>query len=156
MHRQYILLHELDEQANGALQFQLSNLIYIVSPGYTKDLAKTIKEYIALRRSLGLRPQVAFAEQNALISEPPPTPNKSQSTPLMSTPNLLHQSSYFMTRMSTPMSLPPNRVKRPQSTREMLTHTAWLSEEIQRASDEKVNLAQAAYDSVSFIRHFLL
>ncbi|KAF7971640.1 hypothetical protein HWV62_20676 [Athelia sp. TMB] len=138
LHRQYILLHELDEQANG----------------YTNDLAKTIKEYIALRRSLELCPQVAFAEQNIPASEPSPTPiKKSQSTPLMSTPDPLRQSSYF-TRVSTPMPLPPNRVKRPQSTREMLTHTAWLSEEIQRASDEKVNLAQAAYDSVD--RHIRL
>lgn len=39
----------------------------------------------------------------------------------------------------------------------MLSHTAWLSEEIQRASEEKVNLAQAAYDSVYFlIPRFLL
>jgi hypothetical protein len=30
----------------------------------------------------------------------------------------------------------------------MLSHIAWLSEEILRASEEKVNLAQAAYDSV--------
>lgn len=122
--------------------------------GYTKDLKSTIKEYTTLRKSLGLRQQVIGVEEIVLKSEPPPTPiNKlatlnDSRTPGAATPNPLRQSSYFATRMSTPMSLPPNRVKRPTTTREMLSHAAWLSEEIQRASDEKVNLAQAAYDSV--------
>jgi hypothetical protein len=37
----------------------------------------------------------------------------------------------------------------PVSSRGILTHAAWLSEEIMRASEEKVNIAQASYDSVS-------
>jgi hypothetical protein len=35
------------------------------------------------------------------------------------------------------------------SPREMLSHVAWLSEEIMHASEEKVNLAQSSYESVS-------
>jgi hypothetical protein len=52
------------------------------------------------------------------------------------------------------MSIPPERIKSPQTTREMLSHIGWLSEELFRASEEKVNLAQAGYDSVD--RHIRL
>lgn len=51
-------------------------------------------------------------------------------------------------RTPTPMGVPPERVKPPETTREMLSHIAWLTEELQRASREKVNLAKAATDSV--------
>ena len=46
------------------------------------------------------------------------------------------------------MLLPSERAKQPNSTRELLSHIGWLSEELLRASQEKVNLAQATYDSV--------
>lgn len=52
-------------------------------------------------------------------------------------------------RTPTPMGVPPERIKAPETTREMLSHIAWLSEELLRAGEEKVNLAQAAHDSVS-------
>lgn len=75
------------------------------------------------------------------------SPTKNQGTPApMPLPVMRLASSTV--RTPTPMSIPPNRMKMPQTTREMLSHIAWLSEEILRASDEKVNLAQAAYDSV--------
>jgi hypothetical protein len=67
------------------------------------------------------------------------------STPLRK----LQAESLSTPRTPTPMGIPPERVKVPQTTREMLSHIAWLSEELLRASEEKVNLAQAAYDSVS-------
>jgi len=41
-----------------------------------------------------------------------------------------------------------HRTKPLDTTREMLSHIAWLSEELLRASEEKVNIAQAADDSV--------
>jgi hypothetical protein len=101
-------------------------------------------------------------------SEPPPTPIQNLSTPLNGNGSSLHPSSrqsedhgtpipqtktsrlvsLAATRTPTPMSIPPDRMKPPQTTREMLSHIAWLSEEVLRASQEKVNLAQAAYDSV--------
>jgi hypothetical protein len=76
----------------------------------------------------------------------PASPTKDQGTPAPTKTPLV--ASLATTRTPTPMSIPPNRMKPPQTTREMLSHIAWLSEEIQRASEEKVNLAQAAYDSV--------
>jgi hypothetical protein len=52
-------------------------------------------------------------------------------------------------RPSTPLIVSLERSTLPQSTRELLALIARSSEEIIRASEEKVNLAQAAYDSVS-------
>ncbi|KIM87681.1 hypothetical protein PILCRDRAFT_815263 [Piloderma croceum F 1598] len=162
LHRQYILLRELDEQAQG----------------YSKDLLPTIQRYIELRKSLAARTeseQPPDVEQPTK-SEPPPTPiqnlrpsfngngsttsrpaspTKDQGTPApalpMKTPLV---ASLATTRTPTPMTIPPHRMKQPQTTREMLSHIAWLSEEVLRASEEKVNLAQAAYDSVD--RHIRL
>jgi hypothetical protein len=48
----------------------------------------------------------------------------------------------------TRVSVPPERSKPPQTMQEMLSYIAWLSEEMLRTSEEKVNLAQAAHDSV--------
>lgn len=47
------------------------------------------------------------------------------------------------------LNVPPQRARTPQTTRQMLSHVGHLTEELLRASDEKVNLAQAAYESVS-------
>lgn len=48
---------------------------------------------------------------------------------------------------STP-AIPPSCRKLPNSNRELLSHIAWLLEELLRAAQEKVCLAQAANDSV--------
>jgi hypothetical protein len=77
-------------------------------------------------------------------TEFPGTPQQLKKTPVASV-------SLATPRTPTPMSIPPERLKPPLTTREMLSHMAWLSEEILRASEEKVNLAQAAYDSVSYV-----
>src|SRR4051812_9290094 len=66
---------------------------------------------------------------------------------MQSSSSIRDLSSHPPKRTSTPMSVPPERSKAPRTTREMLSHMAWLSEEILRASEEKVNLAQVAYDS---------
>lgn len=108
-------------------------------------------------------------------SEPPPTPVQNLSIPLNGdrfsaalsvghsgsliknrgtpTPLPVMRLSSSVVCTPTPMSIPPNRTKMPQTTREILSHIAWLSEEILRASDEKVNLTQAAYDSVGYDRN---
>ena len=44
----------------------------------------------------------------------------------------------------------------PNTTRELLRHLGWLMEEVVRGSQEKVGVAQAAYDSVSRRIFFLL
>ena len=51
-----------------------------------------------------------------------------------------------------PGSVPPELSQTPETTREMLSHVAWMAEELLRASQEKVNLSQANYDSVT--KHF--
>lgn len=51
-------------------------------------------------------------------------------------------------RNSTPGSLPPELQVYPETTREILTHIGWISEELLRASQEKINLAQTNHDSV--------
>ncbi|KAJ3517796.1 hypothetical protein NLJ89_g282 [Agrocybe chaxingu] len=55
---------------------------------------------------------------------------------------------------STPFPIPPDRQNLPQTTIELLSYLAWMSEELLRASQEKVNLAQANHDSVE--RHIQL
>jgi len=84
----------------------------------------------------------------------PASPIKDQSTPAPPPIKTSQIASLTTTRTPTPLSIPPDRVKQPQTTREILSHIAWLSEEVLRASEEKVNLAQAAYDSVD--RHIRL
>ena len=85
----------------------------------------------------------------------PASPIKDQSTPAPPPIKTSQIASLTTTRTPTPLSIPPDRVKQPQTTREILSHIAWLSEEVLRASEEKVNLAQAAYDSVrSFFCHW--
>lgn len=140
--------------------------------GYYKDLLPTIKQYIWLRRSL-----IAQDAEGAACQQTPPKPESPTFIQDLSGPpdkEPLHQASptkdtdtpapqlktaYIASLSATPtptpthMSLPPNLIKPPQTTREMLEHTAWLSEEVLRASEEKVNLAQAAYDSVRLFIH---
>jgi hypothetical protein len=52
---------------------------------------------------------------------------------------------------SSTLAISPSCRKPPNTNRELLTHVAWLLEELLRAAQEKVCLAQAANDSV---RHF--
>ena len=59
-----------------------------------------------------------------------------------SRPEVLHSSTL------TPLRIFPSRRKPPKTNRELLSHVAWLSEELLRAAQEKVCLAQAANDSV--------
>ncbi|CAA7267979.1 unnamed protein product [Cyclocybe aegerita] len=53
-----------------------------------------------------------------------------------------------------PLPMPPDRQNPPQTTIELLSYLAWMSEELIRASQEKVNLARANHDSVE--RHIQL
>ena len=47
-----------------------------------------------------------------------------------------------------PLGISSSRRKSVKTNRELLSHVAWLSEELIRAAQEKVCLAQAANDSV--------
>jgi len=55
---------------------------------------------------------------------------------------------------SSTLAISPSRRKPPNTNRELLSHVAWLLEELLRAAQEKVCLAQAANDSVE--RHIRL
>lgn len=56
--------------------------------------------------------------------------------------------SNLQSSMLAPLGIPPSPRKPPKANRELLSHVAWLSEELVRAAQEKVCLAQAANDSV--------
>jgi hypothetical protein len=49
---------------------------------------------------------------------------------------------------SSTLAISPSCRKPPNTNRELLSHVAWLLEELLRAAQEKVCLAQAANDSV--------
>uniref|UniRef100_A0A0W0F569 Inhibitor of growth protein N-terminal histone-binding domain-containing protein n=1 Tax=Moniliophthora roreri TaxID=221103 RepID=A0A0W0F569_MONRR len=51
-------------------------------------------------------------------------------------------------RTPTPTGVPQDRTKVPVTSREMLSHIAWASEELMRASNEKVHIAQTVHDTL--------
>lgn len=133
--------------------------------GYSADLLPTLQNYIDQRRKgidkkLASYPIVgspmieAFDETietkavingaSRLLASSRLSNTTGPSIPL----KRLHLHNFASPRTPTPMGIPPERSKTPETTREMLSHIAWLSEELLRASQEKVNLAQAAHDSV--------
>jgi hypothetical protein len=86
------------------------------------DLLQSLLKYIEYRNTVG--------------NKPPDLLPKDESQPESSTEQRKTQA--------------PTVVSKPQkSSQEMLAHIAWLAEEVVRASQEKVNVAQSAYDSVS-------
>ncbi|TEB36056.1 hypothetical protein FA13DRAFT_1727613 [Coprinellus micaceus] len=139
IHRQLSLMRQLDEQ----------------SQSYVSSLLPMLNEYIELRRSLasgstsGISPAAEAPKEAPTdnIEEAPQTPGKgstaggpSKNTPI---PTMILPE---RTNSSAPMPIPIERTRQPKTSREYLSHIAWLSEEVLRASQEKVNLAQATYD----------
>lgn len=59
-------------------------------------------------------------------------------------------------RTPTPSGLPSKLFKPSITTRELLSHIACIADELLRAAEEKVNVAQAADDSVCCISSFLV
>lgn len=88
--------------------------------GYVGQLLPALKHYIQLRRAVAQPTSVNGQELNEPFT-------------LVSPANL---------------PMPRDRMRTPQTSREHLSHVAWLSEELLRSSQEKVNLAQATADSV--------
>ncbi|KAK1222126.1 hypothetical protein PQX77_015054 [Marasmius sp. AFHP31] len=85
---------------------------------------------------------------------PPPTTAPSTAypiTPIRAIPPHLNLKGLEMRtpiRTPTPTSIPQDRIKVPETSREMLSHIAWLTEEVGRTANEKVHLAQAAHDTL--------
>lgn len=163
LHRQFSLMRELDQQSHGALDciiftpFQTQFLL-----GYVADLLPTFHKYVARRMAMA-QPNPVVEEVSTESVRPNNIPKQERLStppavfsidiPIGISPSKLGPSTPLRklradSTPATPMGIPPERVKPPQTTREMLSHIAWLSEELLRTSEEKVNLAQAAYDSV--------
>ncbi|KAG6816947.1 hypothetical protein H0H87_001462 [Tephrocybe sp. NHM501043] len=96
-------------------------------------LLATILEYIDKRRDLMLAREARGASETKIDVEDQSLQSNGRDT------------SQMMPALS---SLPPTLSKRATTGRQMLTKAACLSDEILRASEEKVNVAQAAYESV--------
>lgn len=107
-----------------------------------------LNEYVELRRSLASRNVASSSDANAASTE---TPADADEKAPASGPTVVLPT---RTNSSAPMPVPIERTRKPKTSREYLSHIAWLSEEVLRASQEKVNLAQATYDSVRPVPHF--
>ncbi|TFK42825.1 hypothetical protein BDQ12DRAFT_676851 [Crucibulum laeve] len=139
---------------------------------YTTDLLPIMQKYMVKRKKLAASIHGSTSGQNSQMngiaheteSQTSHTNGKhaqetkidlSSAVPIPVTPfRRLQMESRASPRTPTPMDIPPERTKTPETSREMLSHIAWLSEELLRASQEKVNLAQTAHDSVD--RHVRL
>jgi hypothetical protein len=137
--------------------------------GYTAGLLSTLKQYIKKRREMmhkfhSNRATTNIGENDAAaqlvgldveaetreeftINPTPPVANGSTSP----SGNPPRTQSPVDLRTHTSLSIPPDLTKTPRTTRQMLSHIGYLTEELLRASDEKVNLAQASYESVSSV-----
>ncbi|KAG1879421.1 hypothetical protein C8R48DRAFT_685612 [Suillus tomentosus] len=155
LHRQYTLIRELDDQSNT----------------YHADLLDNVRKYIALRIQLTSRRGMIFdAKQSKMIipaiSDPeamqadspqaaglPPRDEQvnidSPVEVLNDTHNARPVASIAPSLESSIEPLSPGN-----TTRILLQHIAQVSEEALRASEEKVNIAQTAYETVD--RHIRL
>lgn len=123
-------------------------------PRTTQDLSETLPAITEL--SIHETP----TSPKALVPPdgPPATPRPTQATDKSvhsKTLSALYTFSPAQHPPGTPgaVPLPEDRRKAPRQTHELLSHVAWLSEEALRASEEKVNLANAAYD-MARLRHY--
>lgn len=121
-------------------------------------MLRTLKRYISKRRELTPSVPVAIplsAEGNGSVQLDISAAEEDTSTdiaPLVAVDETASQPGVSHKPQSlaiVSLSVPAEGTKIPQTTRQMLSHVGYLTEELLRASEEKVNIAQAAYDSVS-------
>ncbi|KAJ3937418.1 MAG: hypothetical protein NXY57DRAFT_956396 [Lentinula lateritia] len=129
LHRQYNLMAELDQQTHG----------------YLDDLVPLLQKYVAYRRNF----EVEASTAPTIPSTSTITPNNTSAPPIPKTPLRSVRASILTPRPSTPLLLPAERIKPPETGKEILSHVAWLAEELVSAAQEKVNLARAAHDYIS-------
>ncbi|KDQ60561.1 hypothetical protein JAAARDRAFT_31518 [Jaapia argillacea MUCL 33604] len=166
LHRSFTLLRELEEQVQA----------------HDVDLRSSLQKYIEMRISLAGRtpdsamdPDIAMddasngdgpnrtveksTKMEAECDEVPPL-HSSHLPSSTESPTLLQLSRNQQSIPSTPSFPIPSpflsdtAAQPPQTTRALLSRVAVLSEEVVRATQEKVNLAQAAYDTID--RHIRL
>ncbi|RXW13025.1 hypothetical protein EST38_g12828 [Candolleomyces aberdarensis] len=124
--------YEIVEQLPLTIHRQLSLLHQLdeQSQNYSTTLMPMLKNYISLRKKI--------ASADPADTE---TSQEAAATASVFPPMLSSQPAKPMASMPVPIE----RTKKPETSREHLSYIAWLSEEILRASQEKVNLAQATY-----------
>ncbi|KAG2149273.1 hypothetical protein DEU56DRAFT_781389 [Suillus clintonianus] len=156
LHRQYTLIRELDDQSNA----------------YHADLLDNVRKYIALRIQLSSRlgmivdakqnktniptvsdPEAMQADPSQVASSPPRDEHVNNDSPA----EIPNDSNNASPDASVAHSLESSYIELPaagQTTRILLQQIAQVSEEALRASEEKVNIAQTAYETVD--RHIRL
>jgi hypothetical protein len=141
--------------------------------GYIEQLLPTLQGYISKRREMadqlripaplavtssnsGVLPDMGIPFKAERLSSPRSFP--SLTTPADESLSLLESLSVGHSTSGTPRiasstttqtSAPSDHAESQETTRQMLSHIAWFADELSRASEEKVNLVQAAFDSVS-------
>ncbi|PBK77804.1 hypothetical protein ARMSODRAFT_946680 [Armillaria solidipes] len=142
--RQISLTKELDQQSHD----------------YQKKLQNTIRLYIAHRRAVAqiTTPNITKELAGKHSSEAGTASEGASETPatdapLPSTP-LHNQLGVGTPQIPATPFLPQERIKEPKTSREMLGQIAWLIEELIKAGEEKVNLAETTYSAVK--RHIRL
>ncbi|KAK0240453.1 hypothetical protein EDD85DRAFT_489001 [Armillaria nabsnona] len=142
--RQISLTKELDQQSHD----------------YQKKLQDTIRLYITHRRAVAqiTTPNVTKEltgndSSDAIPASEGVSETTATDAPLPSTP-LHNQLAVGTPQIPATPFLPQERVKEPKTSREMLGQIAWLIEELIKAGEEKVNLAETTYSAVK--RHIRL
>ncbi|KAK0483321.1 hypothetical protein IW261DRAFT_1462665 [Armillaria novae-zelandiae] len=142
--RQISLTKELDQQSND----------------YQKKLQDTIRLYITHRRAVAqiTTPNVTkeFTGKHSPGTVPAsegPSETAATEASLPTTP-LPNHLAVGTPQIPATLFLPQERVREPKNSREMLGQIAWLIEELIKAGEEKVNLAETTYSAVK--RHIRL
>ncbi|KAG1754153.1 hypothetical protein EDB19DRAFT_1626621 [Suillus lakei] len=156
LHRQYTLIRELDDQSNA----------------YHADLLDNVRKYIALRIQLSSRlGMIVDVNQNKMNIPAAPdseamqvdlphaagSPPRNEQVDCDSPAEVLNDTNNASPAASVVPSLESPSIELPasgQTTRILLQQIAQVSEEALRASEEKVNIAQTAYETVD--RHIRL
>ncbi|KAF9459538.1 hypothetical protein BDZ94DRAFT_1324684 [Collybia nuda] len=152
LHRQYALIQELEQQSITHMANLLSTLERYITKRRTMihKIHSTIVDSVEQRN--GSATKFDMSDRGAQAPEETPTTSM---TPLLNeaTPKSGLSSKILSPWKRTPITS-SEHTRTPHTTRQMLSHVGYLTEELLRASDEKVNLAQAVYESIN--RHALI
>jgi len=139
LHRQLSLMRQLDEQ----------------SVNHTNTLLPSLHEYIQYRQSIHNIAATQPVDKDKLSNQQQEEPLKTDIGANITLASPMKGSRLGDLQSSLArLGISPSPRKPPKANRELLSHVAWLSEELVRAAQEKVCLAQAANDSVE--RHIRL
>ncbi|KAG6878755.1 hypothetical protein C0993_008054 [Termitomyces sp. T159_Od127] len=149
LHRQYALIHELDQQVTGAIlpsNWWPTHLMCLTAR--SASLLPLLLQYIKKRKEM----EFTFTQCATSTGGVEPKEERSKSPGFNTCQSI--EAHDVPQRITTPSVLPSKLFKPAATTREMLSQIACIADELLRAAEEKVNVAQAAYDSVD--RHVRL